>query len=57
VVTIVRREGVRGLYKGLTASLFGVVHVGIQFPLYERLKIAFRPGMEPVSFRLISLAR
>jgi solute carrier family 25 folate transporter 32 len=35
---LVREEGARGLYKGLAPQLVGLVHVGIQFPLYERMK-------------------
>eukprot|EP00123_Amoebidium_parasiticum_P000907 comp11832_c1_seq1/m.6461 comp11832_c1_seq1/g.6461 ORF comp11832_c1_seq1/g.6461 comp11832_c1_seq1/m.6461 type:complete len:323 (-) comp11832_c1_seq1:644-1612(-) len=46
-VTIVRREGPKGLYKGLSASLLGTVHVGIQFPLYEKLKHTFKPRGDP----------
>eukprot|EP01083_Nonionella_stella_P051957 138024_1 len=37
-IKIVRYEGVRGLYKGLSASCLGVSHVAIQFPLYEHFK-------------------
>jgi len=36
--TIVREEGYAGLFKGLPVSLFGTIHVVIQFPLYEYLK-------------------
>lgn len=39
---IVRKEGVRALYKGLGSSMFGLFHVIIQFPLYERLKLVQR---------------
>jgi solute carrier family 25 folate transporter 32 len=37
-VTIVRKEGVLTLWNGLSAQLLGVVHVCVQFPLYEHLK-------------------
>jgi solute carrier family 25 folate transporter 32 len=35
---VVQQEGVRGLYKGLTASFLGLSHVAVQFPLYEAMK-------------------
>ena len=31
-------EGIRAYYKGLYASLLGLSHVAIQFPLYEHIK-------------------
>ncbi|KAI3642431.1 hypothetical protein MP228_011986 [Amoeboaphelidium protococcarum] len=31
-------DGLLGFYRGLVPSLFGVAHVAVQFPLYERLK-------------------
>jgi solute carrier family 25, member 33/36 len=36
---IVREEGVRGFYKGLSASYLGVTESTIQWVLYERLKL------------------
>eukprot|EP00039_Didymoeca_costata_P012258 m.175624 g.175624 ORF g.175624 m.175624 type:complete len:326 (+) comp15432_c1_seq9:302-1279(+) len=35
---MVRQEGVRSLYKGLKATLLGLGHSGVQFPVYEKLK-------------------
>jgi solute carrier family 25 protein 33/36 len=35
---IMRNEGVRGFYKGLSASYLGVTEGTIQWVLYERLK-------------------
>lgn len=36
--TIYRTEGLRTFYKGLLPSLMGVIHVAVQFPLYEKAK-------------------
>ncbi len=36
--SIYRNEGLRGFYKGASASVVGVLHIAIQFPLYEWLK-------------------
>jgi len=38
VKRIMREEGIRGFYKGLSASLLGVTEGTIQWVLYERLK-------------------
>jgi len=35
---IYQTEGIRGFYKGMAASLVGVSHIVVQFPLYEYLK-------------------
>lgn len=33
-----KEEGIKVFYLGLVPSLFGLVHVGIHFPVYEKLK-------------------
>lgn len=37
--TIYETEGIRAFYRGLLPSLFGILHVAVQFPLYEQLKL------------------
>lgn len=36
--SICKHEGIRGLYKGLGPAALGLLHVAVQFPLYERAK-------------------
>jgi len=38
MITIGREEGIRALYRGLTASYVGTSESTIQFVLYEKLK-------------------
>lgn len=38
---IYREEGWTAFYKGLRPSFFGLAHVAVQFPLYERFKVVF----------------
>lgn len=39
---IYAQEGLRGFYRGMLPSLFGVSHVAIQFPLYEQIKLYYK---------------
>jgi solute carrier family 25, member 33/36 len=41
---IMREEGIRGFYKGLSASYLGVTETTVQWVLYERLKKLSRPA-------------
>ena len=46
-INIVRKkEGIRTLYNGLSASMIGVSHPLIYFPLYEKSKIYFKKNWD-----------
>ncbi|CAD8149582.1 unnamed protein product [Paramecium pentaurelia] len=38
LITLYKEEGFLALYKGLGATVLGLSHVAVQFPIYERLK-------------------
>lgn len=51
----------RALFSGLTASILGISHALIYFPLYEKSKIFFlenceSPGKEKLSSRYVFLS-
>ena len=43
---IANQEGVKALFAGLTASIVGISHALIYFPLYEKMKLFFRNNFE-----------
>jgi hypothetical protein len=58
LIRIYREEGPRAFYRGMLPSLFGVAHVAVQFPLYERFKVLSRESgpLSPLpTGRIISL--
>jgi len=55
-LTIYRSEGIRAFYRGILPSLLGILHVAVQFPLYEQLKLwAHQDPTVPISFKRILL--
>lgn len=55
LVRIYREEGPKAFYRGLLPSLFGVAHVAVQFPLYERFKVMSRTYLESLASRRTGL--
>eukprot|EP00871_Galdieria_phlegrea_P004204 jgi/Galph1/4785/GphlegSOOS_G3492.1 len=41
---IIREEGFLALYRGLIPTLFGLIHVAVQFPAYEHIKAYLASG-------------
>jgi len=53
---IARDEGVLAFFSGLRASLLGLSHIMIQFPLYERLKADFATSHDGLELRYVIAA-
>lgn len=54
---LVAKEGLRGLFRGLTPSLLGVPQYAIQFSIYENLKIwrsRKRENLNNIDFGVLS---
>lgn len=47
---VVRTEGIRRLYRGLSASYLGTVETAMHLVLYERLKVMMRYGLRGTSW-------
>jgi solute carrier family 25 protein 33/36 len=43
-----RNEGVRGFYRGMSASYLGSIETALHLVLYERLKTGFRESLKPM---------
>ena len=46
MVRIAKTEGITALFAGLTASIVGISHAFIYFPMYEKLKLYFLNNFE-----------
>jgi len=54
LIKIGSEEGPRALMSGLTASILGISHALIYFPLYEHWKMFFKNRFEPKEEKLSS---
>ena len=51
---IISKEGFLSLYRGFTASVFGISHVAVYFPLYDMCKDRFAHDKEPQLLQVLS---
>lgn len=55
-IKMYKNEGLKVFYAGLLPSMFGLLHVAVHFPLWEKLKIIFKCGPdENVDFKVFRL--
>jgi solute carrier family 25 protein 33/36 len=60
---IYQREGIRGFYKGLTASFLGIVESAVYFVIYEKTKKlssdrkALEMGLSPIDYEKRNILR
>ena len=52
---VLKKEGIRGMYKGLGASILGVSHGAVQLLLYEHIKKNIAGNRDPVSYRPVTV--
>ena len=52
IFDIVKNEGFRALYKGFSATMIGIIHPIVFFPLYEKLKIHLKENYDQDSENL-----
>lgn len=43
---VIRHEGIRGLYRGMSASYLGTVETALHLVLYEKLKTVFSQSLK-----------
>eukprot|EP00475_Leptophrys_vorax_P040607 TRINITY_DN75585_c0_g1_i1.p1 TRINITY_DN75585_c0_g1~~TRINITY_DN75585_c0_g1_i1.p1 ORF type:complete len:449 (-),score=114.82 TRINITY_DN75585_c0_g1_i1:96-1442(-) len=56
IVSIFRKDGVRGLYKGLTPTLLGIApYIAVNFATFDKLKTKFLPDKKDKYFDLMNL--